>query len=138
MAQAVLINEHISAYNGKMKRKPGTLLPIEESILTAATRLRQQGVEEFHGFGIAKEIQGETKSRFLTGHGTLYRALGRLEKIGFLSSRWEDPEVAAQQARPRRKFYCLTGATFTARQQWSFDKSSMSPTSGGPVCSQLS
>ena len=121
-----------------MKRKPGTLLPIEESILAAALHLRQQGVEEFHGFGIAKEIQRETKSRFLTGHGTLYRALGRLEKIGLLSSRWEDPLVAAQEARPRRKFYCLTGAAFAVSQQWSFDNSSMSPASGGPVCSQLS
>ena len=69
-----------------MKRKPGTFLPIEESILPAAPRLRKLGVDEFHGFGIAKEIPGETKSHLLTGHGTLYRALGRLEKAGFLSS----------------------------------------------------
>jgi PadR family transcriptional regulator PadR len=27
-------------------------------------------------------------SRALTGHGTLYKALGRLEEFGLLASRW--------------------------------------------------
>ena len=46
-------------------------------------------------------------SKALTGHGTLYKALGRLEELGLLASRWEDPE--AVEGRPRRRLYELTG-----------------------------
>ena len=46
-------------------------------------------------------------SRALTGHGTLYKALGRLEAFGLLSSRWE--AAAAAEGRPRRRLYELTG-----------------------------
>lgn len=97
-----------------MRRKPGALLPIEVSILEAAAQLRQLGAGEFHGFQIAKEIKDREGARLLTGYGTLYRALERLEKQGFLSSRWEDPLAAAEQNRPRRRFYKLTGAAATA------------------------
>ncbi len=45
-------------------------------------------------------------SRSLTAHGTLYKALARLEKFGLLTSRWED--AAAAQGRPRRRLYELT------------------------------
>ena len=92
-----------------MRRKAGQLIPIERSILAAAVLLRSQGVEEFHGFRLAKEIRDREGARLLTGHGTLYRALGRLEQQGFLHSTWEDPMVAAEQNRPRRKLYELTG-----------------------------
>ena len=93
-----------------MRRKSGQLIPIEWSILVAAAGLRAQGIEEFHGFRIAKEIRDREGARLLTGHGTLYRALGRLEQQGFLTAEWEDPQVAAEQNRPRRKLYRLTGA----------------------------
>ena len=96
-----------------MKRKPGTLLPIEVSILEAAAQLRQLGAGEFHGFQIAKKIKDQKEARLLTGYGTLYRALERLEKQGFLSSRWEDPLAAAEQNRPRRRLYKLTGVAAT-------------------------
>ena len=97
-----------------MRRKPGTLLPIEQSILVSAMDLRRTGDEEFHGFRIAKEIKGQKDARLLTGHGTLYRALGRLEQQGYLGSRWEDPLFAAQENRPRRKLYKLTAAGMRA------------------------
>lgn len=96
-----------------MRRKPGQLIPIEISILQAAANLRSVGFDEFHGFGIAKEIKDKQGARLLTGHGTLYRALGRLEQQGFLTSHWEDPIIAEQQGRPRRKLYELTGAEKT-------------------------
>jgi len=99
-----------------VKRKPGTLLPIEVSILEAAAQLRQLGIGEFHGFQIAKKIKDRKGARLLTGYGTLYRALERLEKQGFLSSYWEDPLTAADQNRPRRRFYKLTGAEATVLQ----------------------
>lgn len=93
-----------------MRRKPGELIPIERSILAAAVRLSSRGVEEFHGFRLAKEVRDREGARRLTAQGTLYRALARLEEQGILQSAWEDPAVAAEEHRPRRKLYSLTGA----------------------------
>lgn len=91
-----------------MKRKPNTLFPIELSILSGAVEFLRSGDGEFHGYLIAKALQDEAGARRLTGHGTLYRALERLEKMGFLASRWEASEVAAGEERPRRRFYHIT------------------------------
>jgi len=110
-----------------MRRKPGALIPIEESILVAAMHLHGRGVEEFHGFRIAKEIKGKRSARHLTGHGTLYRALARLERLGFLESRWEDPMVAAEEGRPRRKFYRLTGAKMAEVAELAPDSDGLQP-----------
>ena len=99
-----------------MRRKQGALIPIEESILAAAIALRMSGEEDFHGYRIAKEIKGQTNSRLLTGHGTLYRALGRLQELGLLTSRWEDPLVAEQERRPRRKLYSLSAVGVEAAE----------------------
>jgi len=52
--------------------------------------------------------------RALTGYGTLYRALGRLEQMRFVESGWEDPHDAADENRPRRRLYTLTAAGETA------------------------
>jgi PadR family transcriptional regulator, regulatory protein PadR len=54
-------------------------------------------------------------SRSLTGHGTLYKALSRLEEFGLLSSRWED--AAAVEGRPRRRLYELTGQGANVAEQ---------------------
>jgi len=40
--------------------------------------------------------------------GTVYPALRRLEKSGFLKSRWEGQEHARANGRPRRRTYELT------------------------------
>lgn len=93
-----------------MRRKAGALVPLELAICTAAADLRQQGSQEFHGYLIAKEIKDHADNRLLTAYGTLYRALARLESMGLLSSRWEDAMVAAEENRPRRRFYALTAA----------------------------
>ena len=63
---------------------------------------------EAHGFLLAKEIREEHHARRLTAYGTLYKALERLERAGYLASRWEDPMVAAAEGRPRRRFYRVT------------------------------
>lgn len=89
------------------RRKPGTLLPLETEILGVALSMRGAGRASFHGFGIAQTMREQHGSRALTGHGTLYKALGRLEEFGLLSSRWED--AAAAEGRPRRRLYELTG-----------------------------
>ncbi len=93
-----------------MRRRAGTLLPIELSILEVGIALRVSGMEEFHGFLIAREIKEREDARLLTAHGTLYKALDRMEKAGLLVSRWEDPIIAAQGSRPRRRLYQVTAA----------------------------
>lgn len=100
-----------------MRRKPGTLLPLEISLLEAALDLARGGQTEFHGFAIAKRIQEIDDARRLTAHGTLYKALARLEKSGLLESRWEDPTIAAGEQRPQRRLYLVTaeGARAVAR-----------------------
>lgn len=40
--------------------------------------------------------------------GTVYVALGRLQKRGFLRAAWESQEVADREGRPRRRYYDLT------------------------------
>jgi PadR family transcriptional regulator PadR len=92
-----------------MRRRSGVLIPLEVSILRAGVELRERGQEEFHGFLIAKEIRDSTSARQLTAHGTLYKALDRMERAGFLESRWEDPSIAAEEGRPRRRLYRVTG-----------------------------
>ena len=88
------------------RRKPGTLLPLETDILGAALALRDGGLEAFHGFGLAQTLREQRGARALTAHGTLYKALGRLEERGLLASRWEEPSAA--EGRPRRRLYALT------------------------------
>lgn len=97
-----------------MRRKPGALVPLEISILSAALRLHHAEVREVHGYQIAKHLADGADRRLLTAYGTLYRALGRLEQMGLLESRWEDPQIAADEARPGRRLYMLTRAGVAA------------------------
>lgn len=101
-----------------MRRSTGTLLPVEVDILTAGLALRRDGNGAFHGFRLAKEIADETGARKLTSHGTLYKALGRLEEAGLLASRWEEPAIAAAEGRPRRRLYEVTGVGERALAAW--------------------
>ena len=88
------------------RRMPGTLLPLETEILEVALSMVRSGQTTFHGFGLARAMREQSGSRSLTGHGTLYKALSRLEEFGLLTSRWED--TAAAEGRPRRRLYELT------------------------------
>lgn len=45
------------------------------------------------------------------GSGTIYPALDRLMKAGWIEDHWEDPAPAG---RPRRRFYTITSAGRTA------------------------
>ena len=98
------------------RRKPGTLLPLEEEILVLMLR---SGQATFHGFGLAQTMGEQRGSGSLTAHGTLYKALSRLEQFGLLSSRWEDP--AAAEGRPRRRLYELTSQGAQVAEQASAD-----------------
>jgi DNA-binding PadR family transcriptional regulator len=90
-----------------VRRKTGSLVPLELAICSAALGLRDRGVEQFHGYLIAKELR-TSNTKLLTAYGTLYRALGRLEQMGLMTSAWEDPQIPADANRPRRRLYTIT------------------------------
>lgn len=93
-----------------MRRRPGSLVPLEVAICRAALDLKRQSRAEFHGYEIARHLGDAADQKLLTAYGTLYRALGRLEEMGLLKSRSEDPRIAARENRPRRRFYTLTAS----------------------------
>ena len=97
-----------------MRRKAGSLVPLELAICAAALALRDRGIEPFHGYLIAKEIKEASDVKLLTAYGTLYRALGRLERMGLMTSAWEDPQIPADENRPRRRLYVITPEGRTA------------------------
>ena len=98
-----------------MRRKLGSVLPIEIAILAVLARLRRREGPGTHGYEIAQRLREVSDSKRLTAYGTLYRALARLERMGLVASRWEDPSAAAKEARPARRFYTLTEAGAEAR-----------------------
>jgi PadR family transcriptional regulator, regulatory protein PadR len=91
-----------------MRRRAGELLPIEQAILAAGIGLAAGGEPCFHGFAMARHIRDASAARQLTAHGTLYKALARLEQAGLLTSSWEDPGLAEAERRPRRRLYQVT------------------------------
>jgi PadR family transcriptional regulator PadR len=100
------------------RRTPGSLLPLEASILETGVEFGRNGAPEFHGFLVARALRDRDGARALTGHGTLYKALDRMERAGLLESRWEDPAIAASDGRPRRRLYRVTGAGAQALASW--------------------
>ena len=104
-----LTNAQISSYSATMRRKAGSMVRLERDILEAAMTLRGRGLAEAHGFLLAKTIGDGADAKRLTAYGTLYKALDRLERAGYLESRWEAPDYAAEAARPRRRLYRITG-----------------------------
>jgi PadR family transcriptional regulator PadR len=91
-----------------VRRKAGSLVPLELAICSAALALRERGIDQFHGYLIAKQLKDASDAKLLTAYGTLYRALGRLEQMGLMTSVWEDPQVPADANRPRRRLYAIT------------------------------
>jgi DNA-binding PadR family transcriptional regulator len=97
-----------------MRRKPNELVPFECAVLEAATALQQAGVSAFYGYALAKEIKTLSGAGVRAAHGTLYRALHRLEAAGLAESFWEDAAKAERERRPRRRMYRLTALAATA------------------------
>src|SRR5258708_3734935 len=58
-----------------------------------------------HGHQIAKHIQRTTDDLLQIEHGSLYPALHRLERKGWLAARWEP---AAKEQKREFKYYRLT------------------------------
>ncbi len=88
-------------------RKRGTLLPLERAILDQAV---QQGAAGVYGFALAQALDSGGDGRGLVAHGTLYKALDRLRREGYLDAEWEDAATASAEGRPRRRHYRVTAA----------------------------
>ena len=95
--------------------------------MEAGLDLRRLGLEAAHGFLMAKEMRDRAGARLLTAYGTLYKALKRLEKAGFLESFWEDPQIVADEGRPRRRFYKVTMAGETALAKHHIEREPTTP-----------
>lgn len=101
-----------------MRRRQGNLLYFEQAILDVAKWCRENsdGDGQFYAaqpsfrFKLALKLadrDGQCVPSDLTKKGTLYRALNRLEKMGYLESQWED-SIPIGESRPRRRYYKLT------------------------------
>ena len=63
------------------------------------------GQQPMYGYQIIKELEKRSQGYFVFKEGTLYPALHRLEKSGWLASEWK-----VTDSRQRAKFYRLTVA----------------------------
>ena len=73
-----------------------------------------------HGHGIAKHIQRTSEDVLQVEHGSLYPALHRLERQGWIASKWE----MAKDRNRELKFYRLTAA---GRKQLAAEESKWQP-----------
>lgn len=67
--------------------------------------LRTVSLEPMHGWGIAQRIQQISKDVLQVQQGSLYPALYRLERRGWLKAEW-----GASESKRRAKYYRLTKA----------------------------
>jgi len=65
--------------------------------------LKIVALERIHGYGIAQRIRQISKDVLQVQQGSLYPALHRLEKRGWLKSEWREAETGREA-----KFYSLT------------------------------
>ena len=65
--------------------------------------LKIVALEPLHGYGIAQRIRQISKDVLQVQQGSLYPALHRLEKRGWLRAEWRDAESGREA-----KFYMLT------------------------------
>jgi transcriptional regulator len=82
-----------------MPSSPGPVLPGTLEVLI----LRALGTDERHGLGIARRIEAMTRDTFQVKAGSLFPALHRMERAGWLKSFWD----VAENGR-RARFYQLT------------------------------
>ena len=67
--------------------------------------LRTLSTERRHGWAISERIQETSKDVLQVNQGSLYPALHRLERQGWIESEWGVSELGR-----RARFYSLTGA----------------------------
>lgn len=83
-------------YRNRIELLQGTL----DMIILQTLRWREQ-----HGYGIAQTIRSQSSDVLQVETGSLYPALHRLEKQGWIKSRWRTSEH-----NQRAKFYQLTAS----------------------------
>ena len=79
--------------------------------------LRTLRMGRAHGHQIAKHLQRTTDDVLQVEHGSLYPALHRLERRGWVTAKWE---LAAKDSKRELKYYRLTTA---GRRQLSAEES---------------
>jgi PadR family transcriptional regulator, regulatory protein PadR len=82
-------------------------MPSDKSDLLQGTLdmlvLKVVALEPAHGYGIAQRIQQISRDVLQVQQGSLYPALHRLEKRGWLAAEWRESETGREA-----KFYSLT------------------------------
>jgi len=67
--------------------------------------LKTLSLEPMHGFGIAQRVEQISRGVFKVNAGSLFTALERLDRAGFVDTEWRHTENAR-----RAKYYTLTRA----------------------------
>ena len=83
---------------------PSPRFPIPQGTLDMLI-LQILSLEPAHGYGIAQRLEQISRSVVQVNQGSLYPALHRLEKRGWLSAKWGEAETGREA-----KFYALTRA----------------------------
>lgn len=84
-----------------MTRRPNAVLQGTMDLLI----LKALSLEPMHGWGISERIRGISRGAFKVGQGTLYPALHRYERRGWVNSYWWTSEH-----RRIARYYVLTAA----------------------------
>lgn len=82
---------------GKVEKKAEDILPLSQATYYILLSLR----EVRHGYGIMQDVEEISRGDVTVGPGTLYGALGKLEKQKVI-------EKAGVKNKERRKYYKLT------------------------------
>ena len=102
-----------------VRRRPGTLLPLEAAIIDAALGLRRAGDTHFHGFGIARVMaQGDDAGALTSGGSWSAPTHDFAARVGAaLGGASTAVDDAVAEGRPRRRLYTVTGAAQVALAQ---------------------
>lgn len=92
------------------KGDPLNLTLTEESILNAVLFRERYGLEIMEAIALA------SKGKRTIGFSSLYPNLRKLEKKGFVTSRWGD-ETPEEHTGARRRYYQITGSGIAAVKQ---------------------
>ena len=81
--------------------------------------LRTIAAEPMHGWAIAERIRQASKQVLLVQQGSLYPALQRLERQGFITAEW-----GASESNRRARYYRLTapGRRYLEREQAAWER----------------
>ena len=91
--------------DGMPRRAAGALVPLERDLLRL---LAEEPDGDWYGVAISRALSDREATKLL-GHGTLYKALDRLERAGCVDSAWELGD-ASVLGRPLRRLYRIAAA----------------------------